>query len=67
MPFGIASAVSPIIYGLVRDRTGSYDAMLWAAMGMFIVGGSILLLLGRYPDWTGADAPAAAPEPLAAE
>jgi MFS family permease len=67
MPFGIASAVSPIIYGIVRDRTGSYDAMLWAAMGMFIVGGSILLLLGRYPDWTGASAPAAAAEPLAAE
>jgi MFS family permease len=67
MPFGIASAVSPIIYGVVRDRTGSYDAMLWAAMGMFIVGGSVLLLLGRYPDWTGASAPEAAPEPLAAE
>jgi MFS family permease len=67
MPFGIASAVSPIIYGTVRDRTGNYDAMLWAAMGMFIVGGSILLLLGRYPNWIGADAPAAAAEPLAAE
>jgi len=50
MPFGIASAISPIIYGAVRDRTGSYDPMLLVAMGMFAVGGSLLLLLGRYPD-----------------
>lgn len=49
MPFGIGSAVSPIIYGIVRDRTGSYDAMLSAAMGMFVVGGLLLLALGRYP------------------
>jgi MFS transporter, OFA family, oxalate/formate antiporter len=50
MPFGIGSAISPIIYGMVRDGTGSYDAMLTAAMFMFAVGGALLLLLGRYPD-----------------
>lgn len=50
MPFGIGSAVSPILYGLVRDRTGSYDPMLTAAMVMFAAGGAMLLLLGRYPD-----------------
>jgi MFS family permease len=50
MPFGIASAISPIIYGMVRDRTGSYDAMLMVAMVLFAVGGALLLLLGRYPD-----------------
>jgi MFS family permease len=50
MPFGIGSAVSPIFYGLVRDRTGSYDNMLVAAAIMFVVGASLLLLLGRYPD-----------------
>jgi MFS family permease len=67
MPFGIASAVSPIIYGLVRDRTGNYDPMLWAAMVMFAVGGAILLLLGRYPDWeTGERVPRGA-QPAAAE
>jgi len=52
MPFGIASAVSPIVYGVVRDRTGSYDPMLMVAMLLFAVGGAILLLLGRYPDWS---------------
>ena len=50
MPFGIGSAVSPIFYGIVRDRTGSYDTMLMAAAAMFVAGAALLLLLGRYPD-----------------
>ncbi len=50
MPFGIGSAISPIVYGRVRDVTGSYDPMLTAAMLMFVTGGALLLLLGRYPD-----------------
>lgn len=49
MPFGIGSAISPIIYGMVRDRTGSYDAILLASMILFTVGGLLLLTLGRYP------------------
>jgi MFS transporter, OFA family, oxalate/formate antiporter len=50
MPFGLFSAISPLVYGLVRDRTGSYDMMLTAAAVMFVIGGALLLLLGRYPD-----------------
>ena len=49
MPFGIGSAISPILYGRVRDVTGSYDAMLTAAVFMFAGGGALLLALGRYP------------------
>lgn len=49
MPFGIGSAVSPIFYGLVRDRTGAYDQMLLAAAVMFVLGAALLLTLGRYP------------------
>jgi len=52
MPFGMASAVSPAIYGAVRDNTGSYDGMLVAAAGLFVVGGALLLTLGRYPEAT---------------
>lgn len=52
MPFGLGSAISPILYGRVRDVTGSYDPMLTVAMAMFAVGGGLLLLLGRYPNWT---------------
>ena len=49
MPFGIGSAISPIIYGVVRDRTGTYDGMLLSAVFMFAAGGALLLALGRYP------------------
>ena len=56
MPFGIFSAVSPMIYGVVRDATGNYDAMLTVAMGLFVLGGTVLLLLGRYPQLGSAAA-----------
>lgn len=49
MPFGLGSAISPILYGAVRDATGSYDMMLIAAGAMFAVGGALLLAMGRYP------------------
>jgi MFS family permease len=50
MPFGLMSAISPVIYGTVRVQTGSYDGMLMVAAAMFVIGGAMLLLLGRYPD-----------------
>ncbi|MEP5938210.1 MAG: MFS transporter [Erythrobacter sp.] len=50
-PFGIFSSISPVLYGYVRDTTGSYDQMLIIAAGLFVGGSVILLTLGRYPDW----------------
>lgn len=50
MPFGLMSAISPVIYGTVRVQTGSYDGVLTAAAFAFIAGGALLLLLGRYPE-----------------
>lgn len=58
MPFGIASALSSIIYAYVRDVTGSYDLILTIAIFGFVVGGALLLLLGRYPAHFEADEPA---------
>lgn len=66
LPFGLFSAISPAVWGLVRDRTGSYDPILAVAMGLFVAGGALLLLLGRYPVLTVPDdvpAPGAKPEP----
>lgn len=54
MPFGIGSAISPIVYGMVRDHTGNYDLILLAAMLCFAAGGALLLLLGRYPNMAQA-------------
>ncbi|MCJ1961836.1 MFS transporter [Novosphingobium mangrovi (ex Hu et al. 2023)] len=48
-PFGIGSAISPMLYGYVRDTTGSYDLMLTVAVVLFAIGGAALLALGRYP------------------
>jgi MFS transporter, OFA family, oxalate/formate antiporter len=50
MPFGMASAISPFLYGMARDSTGHYDIMLYAAMGLFVLGAVLLLFLGKYPD-----------------
>jgi MFS family permease len=51
MPFGVFSSVSAPLYGYTRDVTGNYDLILGWAMGLFAVGGLILLVLGRYPNW----------------
>ena len=56
LPFGLASSVSPAVYGWVRDTTGDYDAMLYVAIGLFIGGAVMLLGLGRYPDFGAARA-----------
>ena len=50
MPFGFFSALSPLIYAYVRDNMGSYDPILSVAIFIFVVGGGLLLLLGRYPE-----------------
>lgn len=55
MPFGIASAISPVLYGRVRDVTGNYDGMLAAASALFVLGALLLLTLGRYPAFARAD------------
>lgn len=62
MAFGLMAALSPTLYGWVRDTTGSYDPMLLAAAAMFVVGGLMLLLLGPYPDFGRATT---APSPSA--
>ena len=50
MVFGFGSAISPALYGAVRDATGKYDLALHVAAVMFVVGALLLLFLGRYPD-----------------
>ncbi|MEP2990516.1 MAG: MFS transporter [Parasphingorhabdus sp.] len=49
MPFGFFSALSPLIYAYVRDSMDSYDPILSVAIFIFVIGGGLLLLLGRYP------------------
>lgn len=51
MAFGLMAALSPTLYGWVRDTSGSYDPMLTAAAVMFVSGALIMLLLGPYPEF----------------
>lgn len=55
LPFGVASAVSPALFGLARDATGNYDLALHIATGMFLVGAALPLALGRYPENRGSN------------
>ena len=55
VPFGVFSAISPLVYAQVYDRTGSFDPILKVALVGFIVGGALLLFLGRYPELTSPD------------
>ncbi|MEL7197761.1 MAG: MFS transporter [Pseudomonadota bacterium] len=50
LPFGLCSAISPVLYGYVYDTNGSYDAALYGAMFGFVAGAILLLFLGKYPD-----------------
>ena len=50
MPFGLFSAASPLVYAQVFDRTGSYNPILTIAIFGFVIGGGLLLLLGKYPE-----------------
>ncbi|WP_233998542.1 MFS transporter [Erythrobacter sp. YT30] len=63
LPFGLFSATSPMIYGGVRDATGSYDLILFVAAPLFILGGALLLFLGRYPESFPSVEPTSPPTP----
>lgn len=52
MPFGMLAGLSPVLYGWVKDTTGTYDNMLIIAAVLFAVAAGLLLTLGRYPDLT---------------
>lgn len=52
LPFGVAAAFSPAMYGWSRDATGNYDLALNVATVLFLLGGALLLALGRYPEFS---------------
>jgi MFS family permease len=47
--FGLASGISPFLFGKVFDVTGSYQPILYVAAALFVLGAVGLLTLGRYP------------------
>jgi MFS family permease len=54
--FAVGGMTSPLMYGLIFDRTGSYGAALMTSVAVMLAAIPLLLSLGRYPEW---------PDPLA--
>jgi MFS family permease len=48
--FALASGLGPFMFGRGFDLAGNYDLVLYAAAGMVVVGATLLLTMGRYPD-----------------
>jgi cyanate permease len=42
---------SPLMYGVIFDRTGNYDAALMTSVAVMLAAIPLLLSLGRYPEW----------------
>jgi OFA family oxalate/formate antiporter-like MFS transporter len=47
--FAIGSGASPILFGRIHDRTGSYDPLLFVSAAMLAGAALLLFTLGRYP------------------
>ena len=49
--FGLGSGTSPIIFNLIRGDAADYSGVLLLASFGFIIGGAVLLTLGKYRDF----------------
>jgi MFS family permease len=49
--FAVGGVSSPIMYGLIFDHSGSYNAALMISMAALVAAIPLLLSLGRYPEW----------------
>ncbi len=66
---GFAGGIGPLIAGLIYDGSGSYAALMYAAIPMALVAGLLVCRLGPYPVFApvqpGESGPAAKPTPAA--
>ncbi|MEM7730927.1 MAG: MFS transporter, partial [Pseudomonadota bacterium] len=49
--FGLGSGTSPIIFNLIRGTDPDYSNVLMIASFGFLIGGAVLLTLGKYRDF----------------
>ncbi len=47
--FSLGAALGPLLAGLLYDKFGNYDAALFSAAGVLVVGIPLVLSLGAYP------------------
>lgn len=48
--FAMGAGLGPPAFGFVFDFTSSYNPILWISAALFLAGGTILLLMGPYPE-----------------
>jgi MFS family permease len=53
--FGLASGLSPFVFGRIFDVTHSYEIALYSAGVLFVLGAAVLLTLGRYPTFAARE------------
>jgi MFS family permease len=53
----LGSTLAPFGYAILFARTGTYNAMLTYCIVAFAVGSALLLTMGRYPRFEGAEVP----------
>lgn len=47
LSYGVAQIVAPALVGTLAETTGNYDAGLWMATAMLVVGMAVLVVFGR--------------------
>ncbi|MEJ7935968.1 MFS transporter [Sphingobium sp. AN558] len=56
----VGGGVGPLLFSWIREFTGSYQASFTMTAGLFLLGGPLLMTLGRYPQLAENEAKAAA-------
>ncbi|WP_225008863.1 MFS transporter [Novosphingobium percolationis] len=59
MFLAVAAGGSPMLFGALFDRTGSYAIPAVLSAALFVAGAAMLLVLGKYPDLPATDKPGA--------
>src|SRR6185295_5745128 len=58
--FGIAGMISPVVFGLIIERTGRYDLPFLVSAGLLLVGAAAALFINPAHTVAGAAVPASA-------
>lgn len=56
-----AAGVAPLLFGHLFDLTGSYDVALTVGAALLLLGGGLMLALGRYPDLVSDEGSSSSP------
>ncbi|MBU2980036.1 MFS transporter [Alteromonas sp. C1M14] len=50
--FALGAGIGPMTFGIIFDKTKSYDSIMIFSMTVMLIGATLLLLLGKYRDFS---------------